>query len=223
MEKVDINAFFLENEEAVYNIKLFRSIERIEEIGILTTSIKREKNFKVVNTAQIFLKDIVEKTVVCLNSDFQPYFYESHIISPKGNITVTCEFQKNKYIIKVVSLHKVQEVKLPRATNYFENTSAIYLFRLIAFKAIPIKELYIVNLNYATKTFIKVETIEEEITKCNLGEVLCCGVKVSFPEHPSLPVQKFLYKKEKPYYLIKNIAGEQIIEITEIGGKDDSL
>ncbi len=223
MEKWTQMLSFLENEKAVYNIRLFRSLERIEEIGMLTTSIKREANFKVANTIQIFSKDIMEKTVVCLNTDFGPYFYESYITSPKGNITVTGEFQKNKCIIKVISPHKVQEVKLPWATNYFENASAIYLFRLIAFKAMPFKELYIVNLHCATKTFCKVETIEEEIIKCNWGEVLCCGVKVSFPEHPSLPVQKFFYRKEQPHYLIKNVAGKQVIEIKELGGKNGNL
>ncbi len=214
---------FLNYEKAIYSIKFLEGTKRTTEIGKLTTIFKRDNNIEIVNETIIYPPNIKEKTLVYLSRlDFRPLRYESYITNPYKDVTIKGEYQKKNVIATILTEQETKKIRIDIDNdNTYDNVSAFYIFRLIACGILPIKRLYLINLNIGQKILIEVEPIEETV-KCKFGEIDCLGVRMTLCAHPQSPAQKFLYRKESPNYLIKNIAGLQVLDIEETGGADGS-
>jgi hypothetical protein len=154
--------------------------------------------------------------------DFRPLHYESYITTPDKDITIKGEYQANNVVATISTTQETKKIKIDITDdNTYDNASAFYIFRLIACGVLPIKRLHLINLNIGQKILIEVEPIEETV-KCKFGEIDCLGVRMTLCGHPQSPAQKFFYRKESPNYLIKNIAGRQVLEIEETGGANGS-
>jgi len=209
---------FLNYEKVIYNIKFFEDTKRITEFGKLTTIFKRDNNIEIVNETIIYPQNIKEKTLVYLSKlDFRPLRYESYIKTPYKDIAIKGEYHKKNVIATISTTQETKKIRIDiDDDNTYDNASAFYIFRLIACGILPIKRLRLINLNIGQKILIELEPIEETV-KCIFGEIDCLGVRMRLCAHPQSPAQKFFYRKESPNYLIKNIAGRQVLDIEETG------
>uniref|UniRef100_A0A7V0Z4C6 DUF3108 domain-containing protein n=1 Tax=candidate division WOR-3 bacterium TaxID=2052148 RepID=A0A7V0Z4C6_UNCW3 len=214
---------FLNHERTIYSIKFLEDTKGTIEIGRLTTIFKKDNNIEVVNETIIYPQNIKENTLVYLSKlDFRPLRYESYITTPYKDITIKGEYHKKNVIATISTTQETKKIRIDITNdNTYDNASAFYIFRLIACGILPIKRLYLINLNIGQKILIEVEPIEETV-KCMFGEIDCLGVRMRLCEHSQSPAQKFFYRKESPNYLIKNIAGRQVLEIEQIGDVDGS-
>ncbi|MGB9721846.1 MAG: hypothetical protein ACPL28_10250 [bacterium] len=214
---------FLNNEKAIYNIKFFEDTKRITEIGKLMTTFRKESDIEITNETVVYPQNTKERAIIYLSKfDFRPLLYESYITTPAGDITIKGEYQQKCVIATILTKRETKKIKIDIDDNTYDNASAFYIFRLIPFGILPVKRLYLVNLNIGQRFLIEVEKIEDTI-KCGFGRFDCAGVKMVLCDYPKFPTQKFFYKKDEPHYLIKNIAGRQVMELEQIGGEYGTL
>lgn len=222
---MDFATIFLKEEVASYKIKFFHDIKRVDEIGTITTCLRKmEREIEIQNETEIYAQKLKEKTFVKVKTiDFSPILYESYIDIGQKKIIVIGEYFKNKVELKISSGREHKSLKIDLSDNFYDNASAFYLFRAIALGQLPHNRFYLVNLNAGQKLIVELEKINDEEVRCEMGNFACHAVKMTVPDFSQLPVQKFFYDKNEPHYLIRNIAGPQIIEINKIGGINGSF
>lgn len=217
---MNFDSIFLNDEKCAYQMKIFKDTKRIDEIGKMTTVLKKIKNeIEITNELEIFSQGMKEITTVKVGrTNFLPRVYKSYITLPTKNITIIGEYKKSTVEAKMISDQKEKKFKIKLPNNYYDNTTAFYLFRVFAFGLLSQNRFHIVNLNAGQKVLVELKISGEEEVRCDIGEFNCLGIKMKLCEYPQLPIQKFLYDKNAPHCLIKNIAGSKIIELKEIGG-----
>lgn len=215
--KNSIESIFLNEEKCLYSIKMFRGINRIDEIGKMIVHLKKDDDeIEILNETELFLQGIKEITDVKVRkADFLPISYESSIIPNSKDMSIIGEYKKRNLLIRFLSKEK-KKVKIHLPDVYYDNSSMIYLMRAFAFNLINNDNFYVINPKVGSSLLTELKITGEEVVKCELGEFKCIGVKLTISEYPQISSQKFLYNLEEPHYLIKNIADAQIIEIKEI-------
>ncbi len=223
--KTAFEEIFLDNEIYTYQIKLFKDVNRIDVIGRLTTNLKKiEDEIVIFNEMEIYTKGLKERAILRVSrNNFLPSVYESNIETPSKRIKIIGKYQKSKVVARVISSQDETSFKIDLTDNYYDNASAFFLFRAFALGLLGHKQFYLINLNLGQKILVELKLTGEEITISDMVEFNCLGVKMNFRDYPQVPFQKFFYKKDKPNYLVKNIAGSQIIEIKKNGGIDGSF
>jgi hypothetical protein len=216
---MSLDQAFLDKEGYRYQIKIFKDVRTIEEIGMMTTHlIKKTPEIHIRNDTEIFTQNIKDSTHIKVSSkDFLPITTESQIQTPAGNITIYGEYRKGKVEIKATFPDDTKTLKIELPDRFYDNASALYLMRLFAFGSLNHHRFNIVNINVGQRLMVELELGDDENgIDCALGTFDCRVVRMKLCDYSQVPAQKFFYDKKEPHYMIKNVAGPQVIELKEI-------
>jgi hypothetical protein len=209
-------------EMVYYSVKLFNSVDNVEEIGDLILITKIE-NSKLFITLESKLKDTYCHEMVELEKKtYLPIFYSSRIIKDMNETKLQGHYNRNNVILKVESQTGVQNLSMKiTKKNTFDNTSAYNIVRAISAGLININNFYLVNFKSFSKIKVNIKMEEDEEIQIHRQNYFCRAIKLSFDnKHPNLS-QRFLVQKEYPHLLVKNISGPQVIKLERYtGGKN---
>lgn len=212
---MNMDDLFSNEEEAFYKIKLFKNINRIEEAGVMKTRLQKINDEMIItNETELYIvKQKVITSLTVRKKDFFPIDYISKITTPQQDITLTGKYKTNSVLLEKITSQGKEKKKLSLPKNYYDSTILFFVLRAMTFHVLNQKIITTVNLSDSQTIDMSLEHSGEERVQTPRGEVDCIGIKLSFVDFPQAPYQKYLYQKNPPYFLIKNIAGPQIIEI----------
>lgn len=213
----DLGKIFPEFEKCKYSIKLFKSTQEIEKIGLLNTELKRQKKkIRISSIFKIFDKGLVEETeVVVDNKNFNPTEYNA--IFKKNDKSIKCigKYGKKKLLIEVITNKKSKKFKIPLKGLYFDNSTIFYVARAFALNRFRKGRFNAINVLYGVTTPVTLEISGDEILKLDVKEYSCKVVKLNFESDNKTLSQRLYYDKKHPNLLIKNVLGPQVIELEE--------
>ncbi len=210
-----MNSLFASGETAHYQIKLFKDVRKSETAGTLRTSLKEVADLWEIKTDIETEKSRESARVKVRKENFAPLEYSSHTLAEGGEFDIRATYAKHKVDITAQTPRGIQNVTLDLPPKSFDNSSAFYLFRAVAFGLLDDKKFHLINVNTASKVLVTLEQLEEEPVSAAAGEFTCVALKLIFPQLPSVPFQRFLFNKAHPPVLIKNVSGPQVIELLE--------
>jgi hypothetical protein len=205
---------------AYYSVKLFHTIAKVEDIGDLTL-ITQSENSKLLITLKSELKNTYCKEIIHVEKKtYRPIQYFCNVIQAKTKVQLHANYNRNNVKVEVASQSGIQKhiLKIAKKDTY-DNASIFNIIQAISTGLKSINDFYIINLKSFSIIKVNIKFEEDEEIKINNHNYLCRVVKLSFDNKSPNLSQRFFIQKEYPYILVKNISGNQTIELNRfIGG-----
>ena len=211
----EFGSIFLDKEECVYSVKMFINLDRTDEIGKMKTRLSKINNeIEIFIESETFPQNLVEKSSVTVRkADFVPIIYECVMTVSGRKINLKGEYRKKSVVINMVKDNGKTKTKVSLSNPFYDNSTVIFLLRTVAFGLTDLDSINIVNIKSGNMIRAEIKITGEENVECEIGEFKCIGIRLTLSDYPNVPSQKFLYDIQPPHHLIKNVSGQQIIEI----------